>query len=221
MADHHQAIADRDKLIFDKYNSPEFSTFTKSQFDKDRLIEEFNRIQNQKEQRRLHRKEEDNMYRKASLLRDMDETNAYIRGQNEREIRKRTDLRDAERKLRGDVGKVNQFTSPKIAEILDIYKRQTVKNVLAKKYKVELQQQILDKRLREENERLYLDDKQMAINGSLIQKVNPKLFEAKFGSVEKLKADQKYLAEECRRLNDVKHNKFFLQNTLRSQRFKD
>ena len=72
------------------------------------------------------------------MMRDMMETNNIIRSHNEKEHRKKTMLKDTERTLRGEVGKMNQFTSPKIAEILDIYKKQTVKNVLAKKYKIEL-----------------------------------------------------------------------------------
>ena len=66
----------------------------------------------------------------------------------------------------------------------------------------------------------------MATSASIMQKVNPALFEKtarddSYDSAEKLINDEKFLHEECKKLNAIDLAQHFLPTTLRSQRFKD
>jgi len=63
----------------------------------------------------------------------------------------------------------------------------------------------------------------MATSATLMSKVNPNLFEPveEDDSPAKLLNDEKFLEEECKKLNKIEFSKHFLPTTLRSQRFKD
>ena len=60
-----------------------------------------------------------------------------------------------------------------------------------------------------------------------MSKVNPALFEqvieneANLDSPEKLINDEKFLEDECKKLNSIQFSQHFLPTTLRAQRFKD
>jgi hypothetical protein len=66
----------------------------------------------------------------------------------------------------------------------------------------------------------------MATSATLMSKVNPALFDdvIKSDSLEspdRLLNDERFLEEECKKLNKIEFSQHFLPTTLRSQRFKD
>ena len=66
----------------------------------------------------------------------------------------------------------------------------------------------------------------MATSGSIMQKVNPILFEKvaqddELDSPEKLLDDERLIEQECKKLNNIQFSQHFLPTTLRAQRFKD
>lgn len=56
----------------------------------------------------------------------------------------------------------------------------------AKRMQMELHQQIADKSLREANQRIFLDAKQLATNGQVMAQISPHLFEARAGDLGSL-----------------------------------
>ena len=63
---------------------------------------------------------------------------------------------------------------------------QAVKKRDVKVRQMELQAQITDKAMREANQRIFLDQKQMATNGQVMAQISPHLFEAKIGDTSAL-----------------------------------
>ena len=66
---------------------------------------------------------------------------------------------DYNKQIAGTVGRVNKFTAPQVAELMDEKHKSEVKKLQGKKLMTELQKQMQDKFLRDETQRLYLDDK--------------------------------------------------------------
>lgn len=112
--------------------------------------------------------------------------------------------------MQGTLGRINQFTAHQVAELNDVKRNKAVHQLQAKQYMLDLEKQIQDKKLREEQQRLYLDEKQMATSGSIMKSVNPQLFHARAGSTEKLIEDKHFLEHECKRMNNIKFNQYFL-----------
>lgn len=86
---------------------------------------------------------------------------------------------------------------------------------------VDLQRQMQDKKLRDEAQRIYLDPKQMATNGTLMEKINPELFNAKVGDTENFLKNDNIFDKECQQMSNIELSKHHLATNLRSQRFKD
>ena len=104
---------------------------------------------------------------------------------------------DQERKMRGTVGKMNKFTVGQVNEMADIQLKETVDHLAKKRYMVDLQRQIQDKKIREETQRIFLDQKEMATSAKLMEKVNPELFGAAAGDTLALLKNDNVFDKEC------------------------
>lgn len=69
---------------------------------------------------------------------------------------------------------------------------------------------------------MFLDKKHMAINGPIMKKINPDMYD-KFGKagIDDLQDKEDFIDRECRKLNDIKLTQLFNPNELRGSRFKD
>lgn len=79
--------------------------------------------------------------------------------------------------MRGNFGRISKFTVPQVQEINDLRKRKEAKSLQARRHMVDLQKQMLDKKMRDESDRVYLNQKEMATSGSIMHQINPHLFE--------------------------------------------
>ena len=110
---------------------------------------------------------------------------------------------DQERKIRGTYGKLNKFTVGQLNEMADIQLKETAQNLTKKRYMVDLQRQIQDKKLREETQRIFLDPKQLATSSKLMEKINPELFQATAGDTEQLLRNDNILDKECQEMSNI------------------
>lgn len=90
-----------------------------------------------------------------------------------------------------------------------------------KRYMVDLQRQMQDKKIREETQRIFLDQKEMATSAKLMEKVNPELFEATVGDTLALLKNDNVFDKECQEMSNVPLTQLFIGTQLRAQRFKD
>jgi serine/threonine protein phosphatase PrpC len=124
----------------------------------------------------------------------------------------RTIKHDQERKIRGTVGKQNKYTVGQINELADNRLKETVQQLAKKRYMVDLQRQIQDKKIREETQRVFMDPKQMATSSKLMEKVNPELFEAKVGDTQALLKNENIMDKECQEMSKIELSKLFMPN---------
>ena len=74
------------------------------------------------------------------------------------------------------------YTAPQVAFLNDLKLNSLVKKLKQKQHMLDLQKQIMDKRLREESQRLFLNQKEMATSASIMHALNPGLFKVSQGS---------------------------------------
>lgn len=72
--------------------------------------------------------------------------------------------------------------------------------------------------MRVESNRIYLDEKQMATSGGLMQKVVPEIFDPinQAGNIEGLLNAENTIKDKCTKLNDIQAVQYFLPTNLRS-----
>ena len=99
--------------------------------------------------------------------------------------------------MRGTYGKQNKFTVGQVTEMADLQLKETAQNLTKKRYMVDLQRQIQDKKLRDEAQRIFLDPKQLATSSKLMEKINPEMFRATAGDTTQLLKNDNILDKEC------------------------
>lgn len=97
--------------------------------------------------------------RSDDLLAEMVTRNDLAKLQQRKEKMNQTMQHDQQRKMRGTMGKINKFTVGQVNEMADIQLKETADQLTKKRYMVDLQRQIQDKKLREETHRIFLDPK--------------------------------------------------------------
>lgn len=135
--------------------------------------------------------------RSDQILHDMVTRNEILKIYQRQDKMHRTIKHDQERKIRGTVGKVNKFTVGQINEMADLQLKETVEQLAKKRYMVDLQRQIQDKKIREETQRIFMDPKQMATSSKLMEKVNPELFDSSVGDTLALLKNENIFDKEC------------------------
>lgn len=126
---------------------------------KNQHVSDLGDAMHQKEELRKMKWFKDKKDRSDALLMDMVTHNEVLKVYQRQDKMTKTIKRDQERKMRGTVGKLNKFTVGQINEMADLQLKETVEQLAKKRYMVDLQRQIQDKKIREETQRIFLDPK--------------------------------------------------------------
>lgn len=208
--------------IFDIYNTAKQLTYTKMDMAKTHHVNMLSQALLNKNNEKTFNYAEEKRKQKLKLLAEMIKTNNDTKNEQFRQIHTQKLREDTERKMRGTIGRISKFTSPQVQEIVDLQHLKQAKSLQARRHYLDLQNQIQDKHIRDESDRVFLDKKHMAISGPIMKKINPEMYD-KFGkaTIDDLHDKEDFIDRECRKLNDIKLTQLFNPNELRGSRFKD